>query len=66
MSQITVTLDADIARETLIALNEWRWNLIDARGKSEAPAVRDIIARQLDRIDASIRALQEQVGERWI
>lgn len=47
---ITITLDADVARETLIALRDRRYELSQQASKHEAEIVRVIAQRQLQRV----------------
>lgn len=60
---ITVTLTAEIAQETIIALRDRRFQLQHDQAAATSPAILAIIQRQLDRVETAGRALAEQLRE---
>lgn len=59
----TITLDAELIRETLIALRDRAFTLCNEVATTESPAVRNIALRQLARVEDARMALAASVGE---
>lgn len=66
MNTITLNLDADTAREMMMALNERRFLLNAEMNATKNEEVYIIANRQHLRVTEAMQAIQSELGEVWV
>lgn len=64
MAAITITIDEDDARETVLALQD-RYSACIAGTRDSNPVIRNISLNQIDRIQAALNILGKALGGRY-